>query len=88
MKKILLIGIASVMGIFYAMTLNSCASTKLTAKSGDELWAENCGRCHNAPGRASYSAKEWAAIGVHMRMRAQLPANDADKMIAYLKGEK
>ncbi|MGZ4095985.1 MAG: c-type cytochrome [Bacteroidia bacterium] len=87
MKKFVWIMIIIFAGTLSSIFFISCASSKLTSKDGGMLWSENCGRCHNAPGKSAYTSKEWSAIGLHMRMRAQIPAEEADKIIAFLKGE-
>lgn len=88
MKKFVCIMIIIFSGTLSSIFFISCASSaKLTSKDGSVLWSENCGRCHNAPGKSAYTSKEWSAIGLHMRMRAQIPAGEADKIIAFLKGE-
>ena len=88
MKKLAYITTIIIMGIFSVLSINSCTvSKKISAKDGGELWSENCGRCHLAPGKSSYSPAQWDAIGLHMRMRAQIPADETTKIIAFLKGE-
>lgn len=88
MKKLVLIMIIIFTGISSSIFFISCASSaKITSKDGGVLWGENCGRCHLSPGKSAYTPKEWSAIGLHMRMRAQIPAAEANKIIAFLKGE-
>lgn len=88
MKKLLVISLVSLFMFLASFLIVSCAPTKaIKSKSGNELWSENCGRCHLAPGKSSYTSKEWDAIGLHMRMRAQLPEDEANKIISFLKGE-
>jgi len=68
-----------------AFLLNSCAPSKAVAeKTGAELWAENCQRCHNTPSPASYSSDQWVTIGLHMQSRALLTDGERDKIIAFL----
>lgn len=64
---------------------NSCMESKMVAdKSGAQLWAENCQRCHNTPSPASFSHQQWVTIGMHMQTRAQLTNKERDKIIAFL----
>ncbi len=64
---------------------NGCIeSKKVAAKSGVELWAENCQRCHNTPSATSFSAEQWKTIGMHMQTRALLTNNERDKVVAFL----
>ena len=65
---------------------NSCAvSQKVNDKTGTQLWGENCGRCHNAPGPGEFSAVNWDIIGKHMRVRANITESEEKKIIEYLK---
>lgn len=62
-----------------------CVTSQLVAnKEGSQLWSENCGRCHNAPSGSMYSNNEWDIIGTHMRMRAQLTADETKKIVEFL----
>lgn len=88
MKKLIIIGSLLSIVLISSLCVSSCAPAKaLKAKDGGQLWSENCGRCHLAPGKSAYTSKEWDAIGLHMRMRAQLPEDEANKIISFLKGE-
>ncbi|WP_242919740.1 hypothetical protein [Pontibacter liquoris] len=49
-------------GVLFVVVVitNSCAPTAaVIAKSGTQLWAENCQRCHNTPPLNIYNDKEW-----------------------------
>lgn len=73
------------MAISAAVMLNSCAeSQKVAAKSGAQLWAENCQRCHNTPSPSSFSHEQWVTIGMHMQTRAQLTEQEKEKIVAFL----
>lgn len=75
--------ILSVWGIL--MILNSCFTSKtVAAKSGAQLWVENCQRCHNTPSPSSFSKEQWVTIGLHMQTRAQLTEKEKDKIVAFL----
>jgi hypothetical protein len=81
--------------IFYALILvivsgvigiSSCEVSKhVQDKNGTQLWAENCGRCHNAPGPGEFSNANWDIIGKHMRVRANITETEEKKIIEYLK---
>jgi cytochrome c1 len=65
--------------------MNSCVeSQKVAAKSGAQLWAENCQRCHNTPSPNSFSHDQWITIGMHMQTRAQLTDKEREKIVAFL----
>ena len=70
------------------LVAQSCVSTKVAAMSGSELWSNNCGRCHNAPGSSVYTAEQWEVLGQHMRMRAHITAMDAQKITEFLQSSK
>ena len=66
--------------------LNSCTvSQKITAKSGAQLWSENCQRCHNTPPPSTFSPEKWETIGLHMQSRALLTEKEKEKIVAFLK---
>ncbi|MEO8795060.1 MAG: hypothetical protein ABI390_06300 [Daejeonella sp.] len=54
-------------------------------KSGAQLWAENCARCHNAPPPGEFNNDNWEIVGRHMQVRANMTQKDMDKIIAFLK---
>jgi cytochrome c1 len=67
--------------------INSCSSTSQlsAAKSGAQLWGENCLRCHNAPSPETFSDTEWDIAVLHMRVRANLTEDEALKIVNFLK---
>jgi hypothetical protein len=66
--------------------ISSCkVSQKVENKTGIQLWGENCGRCHNAPGPGEFSAANWEIIGRHMRIRTNITETEEKKIIEYLK---
>jgi hypothetical protein len=54
-------------------------------KSGAQLWAENCVRCHNIRSPSSYSPAQWEVVMMHMRVRANLTAEEHKKILEFLK---
>ena len=74
--------------------LISCAANKpsgevsavgATGKSAAELWAENCIRCHNIRSPSNYSPAQWEVVMMHMRVRANLTAEEHKKILEFLK---
>jgi hypothetical protein len=55
-----------------------------SGKSGNQLWADNCIRCHNNPSPSRYSDSEWQVVMRHMRIRANLTAEEEHKILAFL----
>ncbi len=70
-----------------AIFLSSCSAQRLAAskQSGAQLWAENCIRCHNIPSPSAYNDTDWETIGLHMRIRANLTAEQQKKIVEFLK---
>ena len=61
-------------------------SAKEPPKKGRaQLWDENCSRCHNLRSPSSYSDAKWEVIMTHMRIRANLSAEDARAILEFLK---
>ncbi len=56
-----------------------------TTKGGAEVWAQNCARCHNMRSPSAYSDKQWEVITQHMRVRANLTAEETRKILEFLK---
>jgi hypothetical protein len=72
--------------LFVGLTFMGCkASQQVAAKSGVQLWAENCQRCHNTPSPSSFSPEQWETIGMHMQTRALLTDEEKTKIVNFLK---
>jgi hypothetical protein len=52
---------------------------------GNELWGYYCSNCHNAPPSADRAPHEWDIIALHMRTRANLPAEHERAIFEYLR---
>lgn len=61
------------------------AQAKDSGKGGSQLWAENCIRCHNIRSPSIYSDAEWEVAMHHMRIRANLTAEEHKKILEFLK---
>ena len=57
------------------------ASRKL---SGAELYSMHCNRCHPERYPTERTAAQWKTILLHMRVRANLPAEQARAILKYL----
>ena len=64
---------------------SSVASAQPAQKGGAEVWAQNCGHCHNLRSPSSYSDAQWEVVMLHMRVRANLTAEEHKKILAFLK---
>ncbi len=56
-----------------------------SGKGGAQLWAQNCVRCHNIRSPSTYSDAEWEVAMHHMRIRANLTAEEHKKILEFLK---
>ncbi len=54
------------------------------AKGGARMWGDNCMRCHNLRPPREHSDREWALIVHHMRVRANLTAEEHRQILAFL----
>jgi hypothetical protein len=61
------------------------ATPSATGKSGAQLWAENCIRCHNIRSPSQYSPAQWEVVMMHMRVRANLTPEEHKKILEFLK---
>src|SRR6266567_961941 len=59
---------------------------KLTPRklSGAELYSMHCNRCHPERYPTERTAAQWKTILLHMRVRANLPAEQARTILKYL----
>ncbi len=53
-----------------------------SAKTGEEVFATNCSRCHAAP--MSLSPRITGTVIMHMRVRARLSQHDEQLLLKYL----
>ena len=52
--------------------------------TGADLYAIHCGRCHPERYATEFTAAQWKTIMVEMRVRANLPADQAKAILKYL----
>jgi cytochrome c5 len=52
--------------------------------SGAQLWALNCNRCHMIRSPGEFTAAQWQAVLMHMRVRANIPAAQAREILKFL----
>ncbi len=60
---------------------SGAATTEL---SGNELWAQNCGQCHNSRSPKDYSDAQWDVAVMHMRIQARLTGEEERKIRQFL----
>ena len=64
---------------------SSVAAAPAAQSGGAELWGRNCGHCHNIRSPSSYSDAQWEVVMLHMRVRANLTADEHKQILAFLK---
>jgi len=56
--------------------------------TGEELWSNNCLRCHNIRPPTMYSNAQWDVIVHHMRIRANITGQEQRAIVEFLKAAK
>jgi hypothetical protein len=67
-----------------AVAAENGPTEKELSRRGETLWAQYCGLCQNAHPGSEFTRLEWETLMLHMRVRANLPAEDAEAMRVYL----
>lgn len=69
-----------------AETMPAMAATddESLTTAGAKLWSQNCIRCHNIRTPASYSDRQWQIVMHHMRVRANLTADEHHAILKFL----
>jgi hypothetical protein len=67
------------------MKTDAAPVTAESSKGSAQLWAENCGRCHNIRTPTSYSDNEWQVAMHHMRVRGYLTGEEQRRILEFLK---
>jgi mono/diheme cytochrome c family protein len=63
----------------------SAAEKRRLFRKGAQLWPVYCNTCHNARPGSEKASYEWDAIMMHMRTLGNLPPDDANAILVYLK---
>jgi len=82
LSSFILIGIAITLTIM--STTGYAEDKKETELSGSDLWAQNCGRCHNFRGPQEFNDSQWNIIVNHMRVIGGIPGNQSRAIIKFL----
>ncbi|MFY9308276.1 MAG: cytochrome c [Bacteroidia bacterium] len=84
MKNKIIIGILLIPAMAGILLQQSCAVTKITERTGVQLWSENCVRCHATPPPNVFTDEQWDIISTHMRVRASLTDDETNKIIEFI----
>ena len=82
-------GVGACVFVLALATSAAAAESEPTEKElfrrGAKLWPQYCGQCHNARSGGEFNRLEWDTLMLHMRVRANLPAKDAEALRVYLR---
>ena len=82
------IGASLVLALLGLLVLGVPAEAKArrssTSWTGADLYRATCARCHAARPPVERSDKQWKIIMGHMRLRANLTAEESEKILEYL----
>ena len=67
---------------------SAVSSESYMGLSGEELWSNNCLRCHNIRPPTMYSDAQWDVIVHHMRLRANITGQEQRAIVEFLKSAK
>jgi len=70
---------------FSALAVESESTETQLFLRGAKLWGVYCGLCHKARAGGEFNRLEWDTLMLHMRVRANLPAADAEAIRVYLR---
>jgi hypothetical protein len=71
-----------------AKSSNAASSDSYMGLSGEELWTNNCMRCHNIRPPTMYSNAQWDVIVHHMRLRANITGQEQRAIVEFLKSSR
>jgi len=72
-------------GLVVSATIASPVSAA-AQRSGVEIWAQSCGRCHRPQPARRYTAERWETIMAQMRIYARLTDAEANAVLEFLQG--
>ena len=56
--------------------------------TGEQLWSNNCLRCHNIRPPTMYGNAQWDVIVHHMRLRANITGQEQRAIVEFLKSSR
>ena len=66
----------------------AASSDSYMGLTGEELWSNNCQRCHNIRPPTMYGNAQWDVIVHHMRLRANITGQEQRAIVEFLKSAK
>ena len=71
-----------------AESSSAVSSDTYMGLSGEQLWSNNCLRCHNIRPPTMYGNAQWDVIVHHMRLRANITGQEQRAIVEFLKSAK
>src|SRR5438094_4481898 len=66
----------------------AASSDSYMGLTGEQLWSNNCLRCHNIRPGTMYGNAQWDVIVHHMRLRANVTGQEQRAIVEFLKSAK
>jgi len=66
----------------------AASSDSYMGLTGEQLWSNNCLRCHNIRPPTMYGNAQWDVIVHHMRLRANITGQEQRAIVEFLKSAK
>jgi hypothetical protein len=66
----------------------AASSDSYMGLTGEQLWSNNCLRCHNIRPPTMYGNAQWDVIVHHMRLRANITGQEQRAIVEFLKSSK
>ena len=67
---------------------STVSSDSYMGLTGEQLWSNNCLRCHNIRPPTMYGNAQWDVIVHHMRLRANITGQEQRAIVEFLKSAK
>ncbi len=77
--------LAAIVASLFIFMVSCASTTPITQRPGAQLWGENCGHCHNIRSPKALTDAQWDVAVLHMRTRANLTADEARKIVEFMK---
>ena len=71
-----------------ATSISAASNDSYMGLTGEELWSNNCNRCHNIQPPTRYNNAQWDVIVHHMRLRANITGQEQRLIVEFLKSAK
>jgi len=72
------------MGVVTVVLAKDDGAAPAKKLTGEQLFAINCNRCHSERYPTEFSKVQWKTLLLHMRVRANLPPEQAQAVYKYM----